>query len=184
MHSYQAGPVPQEKLPVGGDSLRVRGWATLYRLFDVGYEIRLDETLALVAEQAPERVRPVRGEAQAIHIPNPPITLSLGSERLVVDGHRYDVDVSARIFDFGVVSLRLRIAAPGEPSWEAFTAFGNAEGLERAAAAVFEQHIRLLTDRIAPAIERFRIAPLTEDYVVYRVTALREIGRASCRERV
>ena len=174
MHSYQAGPAPQEKLPTTGDSLRVRGWATLYRLFDVGYEIRLDETLALVAEQAPERVRPVRGEAQAIHIPNPPITLSLGNERLVVDGHRYDVDVSARIFDFGVVSLHLRVLAPNDVTWEEFTDFGNRVDASAETDKVLHAHLDQLVDRIAPAVNRLGVAQISEDYVVYRISSLRD----------
>jgi hypothetical protein len=166
--------------PLGGDApgearvARVRGAAVVYRLYDVGYDIQLERALDLLASSGPERVRPVRGEAQALQIRNPPVTVVVGSEQVVLAGARHEAEVSARIFDFGVVSLRLRITAPGEPTWEAFTAFGDAAELERAAAPVFEQHLRLLTERIAPAIERFRIAPLTEDYVVYRVTALRD----------
>ena len=60
---------------VSADALRVDGDAIVYRLFDVGYEISLDRVLELLATQAPERVRPVRGEAQALQIPNPPITV-------------------------------------------------------------------------------------------------------------
>ncbi|HVE79598.1 MAG TPA: hypothetical protein VNA89_12075 [Gemmatimonadaceae bacterium] len=153
---------------------RVRGAAVVYRLYDVGYEIHLDRALDLLASSAPERVRPVRGEAQALQIRNPPVSVVLGSEHVLLEGAPHEAEVSARIFDFGVVSLRLRVSAPGELSWETFTAFGNAADLERATAVIFEQHIRLLTERIAPSIERFSIAPLTEDYVVYRVTSLRD----------
>ena len=173
MHPPQTAPAAHEK-PLVGETLRVRGWATLYRLFDVGYEIRLDETLALVAEQAPERVRPVRGEAQAIHIPNPPITLSLGSERLVVDGHRYDVEVAARIFDFGVVSMRMRVLAPGELTWAEFTQFGNRVDVSPATERVLHTHLEQLVARIAPAVDRLGIAQISEDYVVYRIASLRD----------
>ena len=96
---------------------RVVGTAIIYRLYDVGYEVHLDRALDLLAASAPERVRPVRGEAQAIHIPNPPITVILGTEELHVAGRRVQAEVSGRIFDFGVVSLRLRIPAPHEISW-------------------------------------------------------------------
>ena len=44
---------------------RVHGEANLYRLFDVGYEIRLDRAAELLASSAPQRPRPARGEAQA-----------------------------------------------------------------------------------------------------------------------
>src|SRR5918999_1225413 len=106
--------------------IRVRGSAVLYRLHDVGYEIQLDQALQLLASSAPERARPGRGEAQAIQIHNPPVSVSLGPERLVVAGRPMDAEVSARIFHFGVVSLRVRVTAPTEMTWEEFTAFGNA----------------------------------------------------------
>ena len=162
------------KSSAGPAGLRVTGSATLYRIFDVGYEIRIDDTLALLAERAPERVRPVRGEGQAIHIPNPPITLSLGSERLVVDGHRYDVDVSARIFEFGVVSLRLRVLAPGELSWSEFTDFGNRVDASPETDRVLRLHLEQLVERIAPAVRRLGVAAVTEDYVVYRISHMRD----------
>ena len=60
--------------------LRVCGEAILYRLFDVGYGIQLDQVESLLAGSAPERLRPRRGEAQAIQILNPPVTVHLGSQ--------------------------------------------------------------------------------------------------------
>lgn len=174
--SESAGKLPNTRgrSTAGPAGLRVSGSATLYRIFDVGYEIRIDDTLALLAERAPERVRPVRGEGQAIHIPNPPITLSLGSERLVVDGHRYDVDVSARIFEFGVVSLRLRVLAPGELTWSEFTDFGNRVDASPETDRVLRLHLEQLVERIAPAVRRMGIAAVTEDYVVYRISRMRD----------
>jgi hypothetical protein len=46
--------------------LRVHGKAIVYRLDDVGYEIRLDRVVELLAASTPARPRLVRGEAQAI----------------------------------------------------------------------------------------------------------------------
>ncbi|HKG90913.1 MAG TPA: hypothetical protein VKA84_03405 [Gemmatimonadaceae bacterium] len=153
--------------------LRVGGAAIVYRLFDVGYEIALERALDLLATSAPERVRPVRGEAQAIQIPNPPVTAILGGETVVIDGRRIDVEVSARVFDFGVVSLRAHVPAPGEMSWEEWVAFGNAVDAAHAVDALFAQHLRVLAERIRPAVARPNVAPVTEDYVVYRVRSLR-----------
>jgi hypothetical protein len=92
----------------------VAGSAIAYRLYDVGYAISLERALDLLAASAPERVRPVRGEAQALQIPNPPITVVLGSELLHLGGAPHPVELSARIFDFGVVSIRVR-APPAPP---------------------------------------------------------------------
>ena len=157
--------IPAESLAVDGD-------AVVYRLFDVGYEIALDRVLELLATQAPERVRPVRGEAQALQIPNPPITVILGAEAVVLGGERLTVEVSARIFDFGVVSLRARVPAPQHCSWPRFVDFG--EQLDAAAVipSLLDGHLRSLVDRIGSCIDRPAIAQQTEDYIVYRVARL------------
>jgi hypothetical protein len=160
---------------VSADALRVTGDAVVYRLYDVGYEIALDDVLALLAMQAPERVRPVRGEAQALQIPNPPITVILGTEDVVLGGERLTVEVSARIFDFGVISLRAKVPAPAEITWAGFIDFG--ESLDGAAVIplLLDTHVRSLVQRLATCIERPAIAAQTEDYIVYRVARLTDV---------
>jgi hypothetical protein len=155
--------------------LHVHGAAAIaYRLYDVGYAIDLTRALDLLAASGPERVRPVRGEAQALQISNPPITVVLGSEVVVVGEASYDAEVSARIFDFGVVSLRVRFASASALSWEAFTAFGRRLEHHPGVLAVIEHHLRLLTERIAPAVDRPVVADVHEEYTVFRVSHLTE----------
>jgi hypothetical protein len=151
---------------------RVSGAAILYNLYDIGYEIDLDRALDLLAGHGPERVRPMRGEGQALQISNPPVTVILGTENVAIGEWRQDVEMSARIFDFGVVSLRLRIDTPGELSWDEFRDFGGAVDAEVRLRELFDHPVRLLTERVAPAVSRPALAPVREDYIVYRVNAL------------
>jgi hypothetical protein len=165
-------------LSVSADALRVDGDAVVYRLYDVGYEILLDSVLELLATQAPARVRPVRGEAQALQIPNPPITVILGSEAVVIGGERLSVEVSARIFDFGVVSLRARVPAPANTTWHGFVDFGEQLDAALVVPTLLDGHLRSLVDRIRSCIERPAIAQQTEDYIVYRVAKLTDLAGA------
>lgn len=179
--------MPREMLPslqsssgpvIPADALRVDGDAVVYRLFDVGYEIQLDRVLELLATQAPARVRPVRGEAQALQIPNPPITVIVGTEEVVLGGDRLTVEVSARIFDFGVVSMRARVLAPAGITWHGFVDFGELLDAAEVIPSLLDGHVRSLTDRIRSCIERPVIAPQTEDYIVYRVARLTDLAGA------
>ena len=163
---------------ISADALRVDGDAIVYRLFDVGYEISLDRVLELLATQAPARVRPVRGEAQALQIPNPPITVILGTEEVVLGGERLTVEVSARIFDFGVVSLRARVPAPQDITWHGFVDFGEQLDAAAVVPSLLDGHLRSLVERIRSCIERPAIAPQTEDYIVYRVARLTDLQGA------
>lgn len=161
------------------DEPRVVGAVVLYRLYDVGYEIDLEHALDFLAVGPEEREalrlkleRRWQAEAQAIRIKNPPITISLGPDAFVAGGRPHAVQASARIFDFGVISLRLRCEVPRPLTWSAFSKFGNAGDLTGSARSVFDRRIRELTARIGEAIARPEIAPVSEDYVVYRVTRL------------
>ncbi len=160
---------------------RVVGAVVLYRLYDVGYEIDLERALDFFAATSDDREtlrlnleQRRRVEAQAIRIKNPPITVTLGVEPFDAAGRHHDAQVSARIFDFGVISLRMRCDIPGALAWSAVAQFGDSADLSRAARQGFDRTIQELTSRIAQAIVRPQIAPVSEDYVVYRFTRIED----------
>ena len=169
----------QRMTPEPAPELRVSGEAILYRLHEVGYQIDLDRAFDLLGSSAPERPRPVRGEAQAIQIPNPPVTAGLGTEQLVVAGVEREVEMSARVFDFGVISLRARLVATPDLDWPAFAEFGVGVVGDPRWRECFERSRRLLLERIGPAIEKPGDAPVSEDYVVFRVHGLRDVAGAA-----
>lgn len=154
--------------------LRVDGAAVVYRLYDIGDEVRLDAVLDLLATSAPERIKLVRGEAQALRIANPPVSVLLGVERVLIGGEERDVEIGARIYEFGVAALRLVVRAPTDLPWEDYVHFGMAVQGERANVPVLDHHVQLLLERIRPAIERPQLARVTEDYTVFRLRALRD----------
>ena len=176
---------------------RIAGAVVVYRLYDVGYEIDLERALDLLASTPHERAtlrrtlqyrpdgseepdesdptaarRSARAEVQAIQIKTPPITSTLAADTITLGDRQHDVHVSARIFDFGVVSMRLYIEAPGLLNWREYSAFGNAADAAPGLAALFHRHLHQLTARLATTIARPHIAPVTEDYIVYRITRL------------
>ena len=150
---------------------RVHGEAIVYRLFDVGYGIALDRAFDLLASSAPERRRPSRGEAQTIQIPNPPVTAGLGTEAIEIASGPIHVELSARVFDFGVVSLRARVSAQPGLGWNAFASWGAAVTGAPWTELFARVRDRLLA-RIAPAVEQPSESPVTEDYTVFRVHQL------------
>lgn len=169
-------PIGSPAAPAGEP--RVDGVTIVYRLYDVGYEIHLDRVAEMLAGATPERPRLVRGGAQAIHIPNPPVSAGLGSETITLAGAPREVEFAARVFDFGVVSLRARVVAPPDLPWSEFVALGTAVAAAPEWAEVFARVRARLLERITPAIERRGDAPVTEDYVVFRVNRLADAAGA------
>lgn len=149
--------------------IRVDGSATVYRLYDIGYVIALDRAGDLLGANTTGRVRPSRLEARAIQIRNPPLLVNLRSFDLLLDGSSCPASVAAHLFDFGVCSLQIRVTAPRGLTWSAFAEFGAAIDASADLAGVFDRELRDLVDRITPAVERPGIAPLSEEYKVYRI---------------
>ncbi len=139
------------------------GRATVYRLYDVGYEIDLARAAELVAPASREHRRPRRTEAAAILTPRPPLTVDLAAEPTV----------SAAIFDFGVVSLRLQVAPPSDGGWDEFVRFAGGFHNSPELRAELDARLRQLLDRIRPAVVRPAVAEVTEDYLVFRARGLR-----------
>lgn len=173
--STRLGPVayPRAMTPSPPDPTepRVHGEAIVYRLFDVGYGVALDRAFDLLASSGPERRRPSRGEAQTIQIPNPPVTVGLGSEAIEIDGRPVEAELSARVFDFGVVSLRAKVIAHPGLAWGVFAAWGASVNAAPWNELLGRARDRLLV-RIAQAIEQPVVSHITEDYTVFRVHRL------------
>jgi len=83
-----------------------------------------------------------------------------------------------QLFDFGVISLRAEIVLPRDLAWERFAALGSQVDLPRELGPLFERHRQALLERIAPALVRPELFAETEDYVVFRVEALRDSAGA------
>lgn len=151
------------------DDLRVEGSATLYRLYDIGYAIALDRVADLLGERTRGRMRPGRLEAKAIQIRNPPLLANLGSFELDIGGTPQSATLSAHLFDFGVCSMQVHVrSAVGQP-WSGFAEFCTAVAASPHVVAIVEREVHALVDRIASAVDRPEVAPLSEDYNVYRV---------------
>jgi hypothetical protein len=158
--------------------LSLDGTAVVYRLFDIGYAIELDAAATLLAPSGPERTRPARIEAQALQIANPPVSVSLGTRELLVDRTPRRAHLAARLFDFGVCSIQLEIGAPENVSWDEFVRFARGIQASPEVTALLSSELAALRESIATAIERPGLAPVNEEYIVFRISALRDGGGA------
>jgi hypothetical protein len=162
----------------GAVSLTVEGAVTSYRLHDVGYALDLAHAARLLEAQSPARARPTRGEAKALVIAQPPLTVPLGPVPVPADGVPMAAELSACCFDFGVISLRLRVLLVDGTPWVDLLSL--ARRLERSdLGLVFGPALGALVAQLKPAIERPAIAPVVEDYTVWRFTRLREGSAAA-----
>ena len=166
----------ESALAVPAAGLRVAGGLVAYRLYDVGYALDLEQAARLLEGQATGRTRPTRTEGKALVIAQPPLILALGPVELAGTPARA-AELSACCYDFGVISLRLRVAVPEGTAWGELVAV--ARGLERAdLAGVFGPALSSLTAQLQPAIAKPGIAPVAEDYTICRLYGMRRADGA------
>jgi hypothetical protein len=157
--------------------LRIDGSLSLYRQFDVGYAIDLARVTDLLGSSTRGRARPVRFEARAIQIRNPPVVVALGDCALTVAGVERRGSLSAHVFEFGVCSLQLEVDVPPSSTWSGFVDFAVALDSSPEPPSIFERELNALLRRIDAAIERRDVAPLFEDYKVHRIDRVTLDGR-------
>ena len=166
---------------LAGRGLGAEPWAagqiTLYRLFDVGFEIDLPRAFELLSPSAPDRARPARGEAQAIQIANPPVTVRLGAEPLELEAVERPAELSARLFDFGVVSFRVTLSLETPRRWADWVSTGRTIAAEDWTPR-FRRWRDRLVDRLGSALLEPNDSGVAEDYTVFQVhRLLDEAGR-------
>lgn len=153
-----------------------QGIVVAMRLYDVADTIDLTEIEAIAARVAPTaftRIRLRRADPKAIAFGVPPIEVGLRPIELELDGTWYTIDAIARIYDFGVVSIALRLHA-ADLSWDEFVALSGAVKRTVAdpdAARLWTELRDRLLELVGPAIEHSTFRGLEEDY---QITAVRE----------
>ncbi|MDO9710569.1 hypothetical protein [Paracraurococcus lichenis] len=165
---------------VPGDLLVRAGQVTALRLFDVAYAVDLKraETLwAARAARAGERRGLTGTPPKAMAFGEPPLTLRLPPVPLALPGGDAEAQVTARVYDFGVVSLALTLPVADLP-WSAFTVRVNrlqqAVGPGAAAGDLWRGLLEAVRAPLREALERPTGRVLEEDYLLAVVNRLEE----------
>jgi hypothetical protein len=146
------------------------GAIVAFRLFEIAHTIDLGRAEAIWANEAraASRSRLSTTPAKAVAFDVPPVVLSLDPVTLTLDGTAVQASMTARLYDFGVVSFALRVSVASLP-WAAFVARLNA--VDRLVGAgngadIWQTQLEQVRGLLAAALERPTTATLEEDYLV------------------
>jgi hypothetical protein len=175
-----AGGAPQVRL----------GSVIALRLFDVAYAIDLPQAEALWAAQP--RPASIRGQListppKAVAFGVPPVEVSLPPLTLALDGREVAAPVAARLYDFGVVTLAVQVAARELP-WAGFVRLVNAVDAAigpGAGAPVWQDLLAKLRAVFQAALVKPAASTLEEDYLIGNVQGFTEgLTAAELQDRV
>jgi hypothetical protein len=155
------------------------GHILAYRLFDVAYAIDLakaEDVWARTVRTGSTRGRLTMTPPKAVAFGVPPLALSLGTVTLALPEGPLPAIVTARLYEFGVVSIAIR-AAVERLSWAAFAQRLNA--VDRVvgptpATGLWTDLLDRVRQGVGDGLVRPTASTLEEDYLVGVATAFSE----------
>ena len=147
-----------------------QGHILALRLFDVAYAIDLIKAEALWAKHAAGRTsRPrLTTPPKAMAFGVPPLEVELDAVTLPLETGTVEATVTARLYDFGAVSLALRIPTPNT-GWNDYTRILNATDRhvgDAAPTAIWDRLLAHLRSVLAAALTKPTPSTLAEDYLI------------------
>jgi hypothetical protein len=147
------------------------GAVVLLRLYDVAYAVDLATAEALWLRSAGipgSRSQLSSASAKSVAFGVAPVRLELGTVVLHAEGRALNASIDARVYDFGVAALALRVAVTDSP-WSDFVALCNA--VDRAAGPasanpLWQEQLERLRRTLDGALLRPNSSSLQEDYLV------------------
>ncbi len=142
------------------------------RLFDVAYAIDLVRAEAVLSERArnSRRARLSTTPPKAMDFGVRPVGLALEPVAITVAGKAVQAAASARLYDFGAITIALQTSIAHEP-WAAFVRNVNAADRGFQAEETWDRLLRELRDLLGPALIRPEATRVQEDYLVAVVHA-------------
>lgn len=157
--------------------MRVKsGEIAALRLYPAANEIdlwRAEQSWTARSGRASERSRFHATPAKAVSFVVPPLSLDLGPAQLVVAGVSRTLACNARLYDFGVVSLSLKLAV-ADAEWDDFIETVDQLDATIGAAAeadIWHEKQDELFALVGEALDRPVETPLQEDYLIALVRA-------------
>lgn len=152
--------------------LRVaHGEVWIYRLFDVAYAIDLAMAERLGSTPSARLAMESAGSRTALEFPRAPLHVALGRRPAALASGERTAEASAHVFDYGVISVRYRIAIPPGTPFEALVPLAE-ELLEGPTAALDEQsrqHALEVASALGQALEKPHTWEGLESYHVFFV---------------
>lgn len=152
----------------------VSGAVLAYRLFDIAYAIDLAKAEAVWAERShagSTRARLSATPSKAVSFGVPPVELVLEPVPLSLGLLTLNAEVTARLYDFGALTLALRLPVRGV-AWDDFVQLVNTidERLSiEANAAIWSDLLQRIQSAFAGALVRPAVSTIEEDYLIAMV---------------
>jgi len=157
-----------------------KGSILLYRCFDIAEEVDLSrvEQILTDAASAKGRLKLTRPTGQAIIIRNAPVSIALGDTPISLMNREYHAETTARIWDYGVLSIMFHLPISEGADWERLLSKAAALEANTEIDAVARRKAAELTQTLQPALQGSSEWEGLEDYTIYFLEQLEGVENA------
>lgn len=128
----------------------------VYRLYDVAQEIDLSQIEAMLFRDHPmRRMRLTKVRSKALSFKNPPLTFQLPASSVTLQRHEIPVQVSGKLYDFGVLSISMRLIiedASYDELLKTYAANGHSQAMATPSSVMLSLHDQTATDSYDPSL--------------------------------
>lgn len=146
----------------------ISGSILLYRLYDVAWDIDLVKVEEKVRDHKRRGIDRKRF-SKAFEFVNPPLSLTLKTFEKVLKGQPYTLNVYAKAYDYGVLSIIFEIPVNEMAVTEFQTITGNIEEL---LSEDFARELNRLVEDLGDALQQINKSRFEEDYTIYYLRRL------------
>ncbi len=101
------------------------GRILIYRVFDIGSDVNLEAAQKVFETTTTAQRFRLNRSSKAMIINNAPLSLNIETSKYDVLGHPLDLDISAKIWHFGALSITMSFGIPKNISWNRLIELGN-----------------------------------------------------------
>jgi hypothetical protein len=138
------------------------GRIAVTRLYDLAYSVDL-ERVEREASESTTRLRLTRASPKAVFYARPPVDIALGQATLALAAGTVDMDVRARIYDFGAAHLSYEVVVPSLP-WDQFVDLVNEMESVLGPSPSWDADLGRVRELIGPSMTKPSEPGLEEDY--------------------
>jgi hypothetical protein len=159
-----------------------KGRILIYRVYDIGEEIDLEKAEKILQQETTARAkfRLKKINQQAVIVSNDPLSVSLGNYAYTDQGLAFNAEVSAKIWEFGTLSLTFDFPIPNGTTIDQLRELSNKIQNYEILDTFARGKARELTHQIKDSMAKVNEWEVNEDYILYFIESFhREYADAS-----
>jgi len=145
----------------------MNGRILVYRVFDIGRDVNLEAAQKVFeVTNVAQRFR-LNRSSKAVIINNAPLSLNLEASKYEALGHPLDLEVTAKIWHFGALSITMSFEIPAGLNWNRLVELGNSLENDNNLDALAKQKVEQILISMNPERIQTTNWETYEDYICY-----------------